>query len=142
MVSESKYIKIVKASAIYDLVVTIGFATPWTFAFIYSVLSSIDASLGIPGEFPLLDHAHILFATLLGSVVTVWSAVRVLQPTVMLGRGDAVARILFVTWQIYAVASGASMLILCFTFMELVFFFAQIVPVKKDTQTDNQAAYA
>ncbi len=142
MVSESKYIKIVKASGIYDLVVTIGFATPWTFALIYSILTSIDATLNIPGEFPALDHAHILFATLLGSVVTVWSAVRVLQPTVLLGRGDAVARILFATWQIYAVASGASMLLLCFTVMELVFFFAQIVPVKKDERAENQAAYA
>lgn len=142
MVSESKYIKIVKASGIYDLVVTIGFATPWTFAFIYSILTSIDGVLNLPGEFPVLDHAHILFATLLGSVVSVWSVVRVIQPTVLLGRGDAVARILFATWQIYAVASGASMLILCFTFMELVFFFAQIVPVNRETKANNQAAYA
>ena len=45
----------------------------------------------------------------------------IVAPTVLLGRLDGVARILFATWQIHAVAQGASTVVLGFTVFELLF---------------------
>jgi hypothetical protein len=39
------------------------------------------------------------------------------------------ARVLFSAWQLYAVAHGASLLILGFTCMEIAFAVAQALPV-------------
>ena len=35
MVSESTFVRIVRASAWYDLIVSAPFATPWTFAWLH-----------------------------------------------------------------------------------------------------------
>lgn len=57
----------------------------------------------------------MLIANLLGSVVVVWSLVRLHDTRAVYGRYDALARCLFATWQLVAVAHGASWLILGFT---------------------------
>ncbi|MGH1350772.1 MAG: hypothetical protein ACRBBN_08190 [Methyloligellaceae bacterium] len=134
MLQKNTYLKIMRASAWYDLVVTAAFATPWSFLFIFGILSSLDQSLNIPGSFPQVDHTHILFANLLGSVVVVWSVMRLMVNQVIMGRGDMVARFTFATWQIYAVASGASYLILAFTVAEIVFGILQSLPVKDEPE--------
>ena len=121
-----------------------GFATPWTFAFLYSIFVNIDSQLGIPGSFATLDHTHIMFANLMGSVVIVWSVIRLKVNTVIMGRGDMAARFLFASWQIYAVASGASWLILGFTAIEIVFGILQALPVSEQNANRDQRkeAYA
>jgi hypothetical protein len=71
----------------------------------------------------------MLFANLLGSVVVIWSIWRLRQPSRSIGLYDAVARMLFAIWQLFAVAQGASLLILSFTCFEVAFAIAQILPV-------------
>lgn len=80
-----------------------------------------------------LDVSGMLFANLLGSVVVVWSLWRLAQPSRRVGLYDALARALFAAWQLYAVAQGASFLILGFTVFEVLFCIAQILPVKAAT---------
>jgi hypothetical protein len=46
------------------------------------------------------------------------------------GRYDAVARFLFATWQIYAVAHGANVIILVFTLFEIAFGVAESLSIK------------
>jgi len=121
----------VKASAWYDLIVTWPFATPWTFALLFDALTSTSLRLGLPGAMPPLNAATVLFANLLGSIVVVWSIARLLSPSVRLGRLDAVARLLFAAWQIYAVVNGAGAIVLVFTTVELVFGVLQFLPVEK-----------
>ena len=77
----------------------------------------------LPAEFelPPLDAMHVLLANLLGSVVVVWSVARIVAPSLLLGRLDGVARLLFAAWQIYAVAHGANAIVLGFTAFELLF---------------------
>lgn len=129
MLNPSSFLKIVRASAWYDLLVTWPFATPWTFAWLHGTLATLTTTLGLPGQLSTLDTTHFLLASLLGSVVVVWSLARLLQPSIRLGRLDAVARVLFAVWQIVAVASGASALILLFTLFEVVFGVLQWLPV-------------
>lgn len=119
--STPRYLRIVRASGWYDLLVTWPFALPWTFAWVYAQLGALGQALGLPGVLHPLEPTHMLLANLMGSVIVVWSIARIVAPTVLLGRLDGVARILFATWQIYAVAQGASALVLGFTAVELVF---------------------
>jgi uncharacterized membrane protein len=67
----------------------------------------------------------MLLANLLGSVVVVWSLARMVAPSLLLGRLDGVARLLFAAWQIYAVTQGASAIVLGFTLFELLFGLLQ-----------------
>jgi len=127
---QDRFIRMVRYSAWYDLLATWLFVLPWTFTWIYTFLAWTAGSLGLPGAAPELEPMHVLFANLLGSVVVVWALARILYPSVPLGRLDAVARLLFMTWQIHAVFSGASAIILGFTAFELLFGILQLMPVE------------
>jgi len=117
----SRYLRIVRASAFYDLLVTLPFALPWTFSPLHAAMAALADAWQLPGQVPALDPLHMLLANLLGSVVVMWSLARVLAPSVLLGRLDAAARWLFALWQVYAVLHGASAILLLFTVAEIVF---------------------
>lgn len=134
MIQPAQYRRIVKASAWYDFFATIGFSTPWTFAVIHTTLAM--AAQGLPGTFPEFEASHVLMANLLGSIVTVWAVLRIRDPQLQFGRYDAAGRFLFAAWQIYAVMHGASVVILGFTVLELLFGIAQSLPVAKVCAAD------
>jgi len=129
--SRPAFLRIVRASAAYDLVVTLPFATPWTLALVHAGLQSLAAALGVAG-LPPLDMLHVLLADLLGIVVTVWSLVRLRAPGVELGRFDAAARLGFALAQGYALAHGASPVLIGFLVVEVAFFLAQALPVERE----------
>lgn len=130
MLTEPAYLRIVRASAAYDLVVTIGFATPWSFLAIIAAIGAVHDALGLPGSVPQPDLWHALFANLLGSVVVVWSLVRLRLRLAVLGRYDLAARLLFATWQAYALAMGASWTMLAFLAFEIAFAALQALPYR------------
>lgn len=132
--TKENYFKIIKSSAWYDLIVTAAFATPWTFMFIYQGIQFLDSSLGLPGTTPDLGVMEILFANLLGTIVVVWAVLRLKHPLLMYGKYDAFGRIFFSIWQIYAVLSGASVILLVFTLFEVMFGVLQLLPVTKNTR--------
>src|SRR4051812_3416904 len=73
------YLRVVRASAWYDLAVTAGFMTPWTYALVHEAISSLGDALGW-GVLPELDPWQTLYANLMGSVVVVWATLRVVRP--------------------------------------------------------------
>jgi len=110
--STPRFLRVVWFSALYDLVVTAPFATPWTFELNRAQLSAINQALG--GQpLPAFDPMQTLFAVLMGSVVMVWAVLRLRGPTVQFGRYDAAARVLFGVWMGWAwMQSGAPVLLL------------------------------
>ena len=134
MIGTDNYLRIVRASAWYDLVATIGFATPWTGAAVLGGLGALSTLLGIPGGMPTFAPEHMLMANLLGSIVTIWAVLRLRHTQQRYGRYDAAGRFLFATWQLYAVAHGANPIILAFTVVEIGFGIAQILPVAQGEQ--------
>lgn len=132
MLSQKQFVRIVRASAAYDVLATAAFVSPWSFALLLELLRSFHLMLGLPGQIPLFAPTHMLLANLLGVVVLVWSAVRLHLGLPLLGRYDAVARALFAVLQVYAVAAGASPLLLLFTAFEVVFGIAQALPYARD----------
>jgi len=129
MIGTSAYLRVVRASAWYDLVVTIGFATPWTFAAILAGLEELSGLLGITARFPTFEPVHMLMANLLGSIVTVWAILRLRDTRVQYGRYDAAGRFLFATWQLYALVQGAHPIVWSFLVVEVAFGIAQALPI-------------
>lgn len=122
------YLRLVRASALYDLLVTAPFATPWSLAWLLRQLDELGQALGLAplAKFP---PEALLLGNLLGSVVCVWAGLRLLQPSLLLGRLDAVARGLFALWQAWALSQGASPLLALFLVIEIGFGIAQAWPV-------------
>ena len=112
--------RVVRASALYDLIVTAGFATPWTAAAALGTVTDAHRALGLDGALPVIDDPFtMLFANLLGSIVVVWAVVRLIRPTPFLGAGDTVGRLLFSTWFAWALLEGASPVLVGFLVLEI-----------------------
>ncbi|OKJ93533.1 hypothetical protein AMK26_34175 [Streptomyces sp. CB03234] len=125
--SRRTYLRVVRASAWYDLVITAGFATPWTYALVHRALSSLGSSLGV-GGLPAIDPVQTMYANLLGSVVVVWALLRIVRPLPAHGLFDGAARVLFAMWQAYALVQGATGVLWLFLVVEASFGVAQLVP--------------
>lgn len=125
--SRRAYLRVVRASAWYDLVVTAGFATPWTYVLMHDGISSLASGLGL-GVLPPVDLMQALYANLMGSVVVAWSLLRIVKPLPVHGLFDAATRTLFAMWEAFAVAHGAPRLLWLFFVMEVAFGVVQILP--------------
>ena len=130
MLDAQAYLRIVRASALYDLIVTAPFATPWTFVWLATAFAGLDATLGLPGSIEIPQGLSLLMGNLMGSVVVVWSVARFRLGLPILGRYDAAARFLFAAWQAYALAGGMSWIILPILFAEIGFGVMQSLPVR------------
>jgi hypothetical protein len=135
--------RVIRASAVYDIIVTTGFAVPATAAAALSSLSALHHGLGLAGSVPLADDPFtMLFANLLGSIVTVWSVVRLIRPVPILGAADTVARLLFSTWFLWALAHGASPVLVGFLVVEIGWALLQGYAVWRPLRTDLRASAA
>jgi hypothetical protein len=134
MWTSSRYTRLVRGSAWYDLIVTAAFATPWSFAALHGVLSGLSVAFDLPGELPEFEPMHMLMANLLGSVVCVWAVLRIRDPQQVYGRYDAVGRFLFAGWQLYALFHGATALLVVFLVFELAWGVAQVLPVRASSR--------
>lgn len=130
MLSLAAFRRIVRASAIYDLVLTAPFATPWTFALMLGHLSATNQQLG-GAPLPAFAPFHVLFACLLGSIVLVWSALRIVDPQPRFGRYDAAGRLLFSVWMAWALAATGEPLIWLFLLPEAAWCAVQCLPVRQ-----------
>ncbi len=126
----SPALRIVRASAIYDAVVTTGFALPWLAAATFGTLADVHGKLDLTGSLPDADDPFtVLFAGLMGGLVLVWSVVRIVRPTLLVGAADTVARGLFCLGMVVALAEGASTVIVGFLVPEAVWGVVQGVAV-------------
>lgn len=124
------YRRIVRASAIYDLLVTAPFATPWTFALAYGHLQALNTALG-GAPLPAFAPLHVLFACLMGSLVLVWAVLRIRDPQPRFGRYDGAARFLFATWMAWALALSNTPLLWLFLVPEALWGIVQWLPLRR-----------
>jgi len=103
----STYLRLVRASALYDLIVTGALATPWTLPYVHGLMSRLNVALG-GAPLPAFAPFHIFIAGLLGSIVVVWSILRLRAPSVNLGRHDGAARFLFSSWMAWTLSHADS----------------------------------
>lgn len=129
MFSLPAFSRLVRASAIYDVLMTGAFATPWSLLLLREQLSALNVQLGgLP--LPAFEPFHLLIGCLLGSVVLVWSALRISDPQPRFGRYDAAARYLFSLWMIWALVTTGQPMLWLFVLPELAWGLAQSLPVR------------
>ncbi len=129
-----------RVGAIYDIVVTAAFATPWTAALVLGLLGDIHDGLRLPGaDMPDFDTSHLLFVTLFGIVVTMWGVVRVIWPVPLLIATDTVGRAVFAMTFIWALSAGHSPVLVPLLVLELVFLVAQGLGVRKALRADRRS---
>lgn len=128
--SPSQFRRIVWASAAYDLLITAPFATPWTFALALGHLGLANQALG--GQpLPAFGPMQMLFALLMGSIVMVWSVLRLRGPTQQLGRYDAAGRLLFSLWMAWAWGQTGAPVLLLFIAPEISWAVVQAWRVRR-----------
>ncbi len=131
MLSDKTFMRIYLASAIYDLVVTLPFATPWTYHLMSNYLGVLHQKLELGGIWMEPGLFDTFYAALMGTLVLVWCAVRLYLRFPVLARFDAIGRFGFSAWMIYALYSGASALLYGFLVIEISFGIAQSLPTRK-----------
>ncbi|MBZ4375049.1 hypothetical protein [Corallococcus sp. AS-1-6] len=110
----------VRGFAVYDLCVTLPFATPWTADAMLGVMRWAHEGLALGGEStPAFTPTHLFFVALFGVLAVIWALVRVLQPTALHGAIDTVGRGLVSAWMVLALAQGASQVLGVFLVMEV-----------------------
>lgn len=127
--SSPRFLRVVWFSALYDLILTAPFATPWTFELNRLQFSELNQALGGPA-LPAFGPVQMLFALLMGSIVLVWSVLRLRGPTVQLGRYDGAGRLLFSLWMAWAWSQGGLPVLLLFLLPELAWGVVQLWPVR------------
>ena len=134
------YVRAGRAGAIYDLVVTVGFATPWTAAVVLAALDKVHVTLGLPGDpAPAFETTHLLYVTLFGIVVTMWGVVRAMWPVPLLIAADTAGRAAFSLTFVWALVNGFSTLVVGFLALELFWLVAQGLGVRKALMADHAA---
>ena len=129
MLSLATFRRLVRASAIYDVLMTGAFATPWTLLLLRDQLSDINVQLG-GSPLPAFAPFHLLIGCLLGSVVLVWSVLRIVDPQPRFGRYDAAARYLFSLWMGWALLVTGEPVLWLFIVPELAWGLAQSLPLR------------
>ncbi|MEB0003784.1 hypothetical protein QN357_12680 [Cryobacterium sp. RTC2.1] len=116
----------VRISAFYDLIVTAGFALPFTAPALFEGFGALQVALGLPGSVPDAgDVFTLMFANLMGSLVVVWSVFRLARPSRAAGAADTAARFLFSLGMAAALIHGASPLVLDMLILEVVWAIVQ-----------------
>ncbi|MFO0695925.1 MAG: hypothetical protein U0230_20350 [Polyangiales bacterium] len=129
MLERESFHRIYRASAWYDLWVSTPFALAPVVALVWPLFDLLQQRMtGRP--LPPLDPHGMLFANFFGSVVLVWSLVRLRYDDPRLARFDAVGRVLFTIAMLRALAYGAMPLLYGFVVVEAVFGLLQLAPVR------------
>ncbi|WP_353815758.1 hypothetical protein [Agromyces sp. SYSU T00266] len=125
-----RHVPLGRAGAIYDLVVTIGFATPWTAAAVLGSLHALHVALGLPGSPPpVLGPFELMLTAMMGTAVAMWALARIRYPFASLIAIDSVGRVAFSTWMVTALVSGASPVIVVFLVPEAIWAILQAIGV-------------
>jgi len=130
MLTPTQYARIFRISAWYDLLVTWPYMTPLTLGLTWNALNALHLSIG---QEPLPDFTPyaVLFGNFFGTIVIIWSVLRLRLNMAVLARYDAVGRWLFSAWMINALLHGASPLLWGFLVIELTFAMLQSLPVRE-----------
>lgn len=143
MLQSERFVRAGRIGALYDLAVTAPFATPWTAALVLTVLGKLHDSLGLPGEaMPVFETSHLLYVTLFGIIVTLWSVVRVLRPLPWLIAADTIGRAAFSLTFIWTLTQGHSAVLVPFLVLEVSFLIYQVMGVRAALRADRKAAAA
>ena len=113
------YRKIVRLSGMYDFIFTIPFVTPWSFQLLNHFLNQLSPT-------PTFAPIHVVFVNLFGSIVIIWSILRIRYPMAIYGAYDAAGRLLFSIWfMTYLLIHAFHPVMFIFAVFEIMWFIIQ-----------------
>lgn len=119
--------RIVWWSALYDLLVTLPFALPWTAGLVIDHFAALHGALALGGELPSFEPMHLFFVNLFGTIVVLWAVLRLRDPQPLYALADSAGRMAFSAWMLlYVSAYGATTLLALFLVPEMVWGLAQL----------------
>jgi len=130
MLTQAQFHRLYRISAWYDLLITWPYTTPLTLAMMWQMIGGLHATAGL-APLPELGPYAILFGNFFGTIVVLWSVLRLKLNNSELARWDAVGRWMFSAWMINALLNGASPLLWGFLVIELCFAVLQTLPVQR-----------
>ena len=128
MLSPHHFHRIFRLSAFYDIALSSPFATVPGVAAVWWGLGALSQPLGLAPLSPLDAHG-MMFANFFGSIVTLWSLLRLKLDLAWLARWDAVGRLAFSLGMALALAQGASPLLWPMLVLEMLWAVLQLLPV-------------
>jgi len=127
--------RVLRAGAIYDLVVTVPFATPVTAAWTLALMGALHERLGLGGApLPTFAPSHLLFVSFFGTIVTIWAYLRATSRARIVHVLDTIGRGAFSAWMVWALLSSASRTVAPFLVLEVGFFVAQAWALRRDSR--------
>lgn len=116
----------VRVGGLYDLIVMAPLLTPWSFALTVQGLDAVNRLLGLPGQVLAPDPLHAMLASMLACLVLLWGWARWRHPSALLGRIDALTRVVFGLNLTAAAWQGQPALLLGYAAVEAFFLVAQL----------------
>ena len=96
----------VKTSAIYDLATCLPLALPGIAGLYLMVLDRINGTVGLGGSVGTLSPLAMMFINFLGSLISIWAVMRLINPSWANGLTDVVVRTLFSIAMLNAILNG------------------------------------
>lgn len=141
--NRKRYGRIVAAGAYYDLALTLPFATPFGAAWTLRQLAALHARLAVGGAPPPpFAPGHVLFVAFFGTVVVLWSVVRIRFRRAEDGAADAIGRLAFASWMAWALSAGVSRLVAVPLVLELAWGAAQGIGYWRLRRAEASSAHA
>uniref|UniRef100_A0A2A4YRI3 Uncharacterized protein n=1 Tax=OCS116 cluster bacterium TaxID=2030921 RepID=A0A2A4YRI3_9PROT len=120
------YQKIIRASAIYDLVITTPFMFPPIAIGIIGTANQFAEAIGLRSDMTITQDT-LIWISLMATVVTLWSILRVISPERRFGLYDGFGRLSFSFWFLfYPLVYGTSELSYLFLGPELIWGAVQL----------------
>ena len=117
---------IVRAAAIYDVLVTTPFALPGLAEWNLASFAELHEKLGLAGEMPTFSALHMLFVCMFGATEVVWYVVRLRNPRPIYGLYDGLLRVVFAGCMGWYLAAGATQILIGFLVLEVFWAVLQL----------------
>jgi len=101
----------VKTSAIYDLVTCLPLAVPGIAGIYLAVLDALNGAAGLGGQVGELSPLAMMFINFLGSLISIWAVLRLINPSWANGLTDVAVRAFFSIAMLNAMLNGVPGLI-------------------------------
>lgn len=116
-----------RAGAIYDLIVTVGFATPFTASLLIGATRWAHDVFDLPGaQLPAFDVTALMFTSMFGTAVTMWAIARLLRTEPRFIAIDTAGRAVFALLMMWALLNGQSATIVVFLIGEVLWLALQL----------------
>lgn len=130
----------VKTSAIYDLVTCLPLALPGVAGLYLGILDSLNGAVGLGGHVGELSPLAMMFINFLGSLISIWAVMRLINPSWGNALTDVAVRTLFSIAMLNAIMGGVPGLVGVLWACELGLLLAQAYFVHRVWQAERRVA--